>query len=320
LTAQFSPQPSATNTPTKTRIPPTKAPTATATSQRECNWANFIADVSIPDGTEIERGAAFTKTWRLKNAGNCTWTTNYNFVFTGGESFEAPTRIGLPNTVNPGETLDLSLLLEAPTYPGNYTGYFMLSNGEGNRFGVGPTADEPVWVNIIVRNPDQIVIDLADIYCQAQWKSSVEGKLPCPGDPSSSDIGYVLIRHNPLREDGSVENEPGLITSPDSSEYGFIYGIFPSFIVEKGDIFKSVIGCSYDNPGCDLNFELRYQIEGGAMTTIKAWHEIYDGNYHFATADLSDLAGFKVNLILIVENNGTAENNRGLWIAPRIMR
>lgn len=321
LTAQFTPMPSPTGTPTVTSIPPTRIPTSTSTPiLRNCNWAEFVRDISIPDGTEIEGGAAFTKTWRLRNVGECAWTMDYNIVFIGGESFRAPVRIGMPRIVEPGETVDISLLLEAPTYPGSYTGYFMLSDGEGDRFGIGVNAERQFWVNIIVRPPDEVILNLEKIYCEASWKSSVEGSLPCPGDELSNDTGFVVRKENPIREDGAVENEPGLITSPDNSNYGFIYGTYPSFTIQKGDIFKSVIGCSYDNPGCNLTFELRYQIEGGAMRTIKSWTEIYDGIYHSIIADLSDLAGLKVNLILFVENNGSIENNRGMWIAPRIMR
>jgi hypothetical protein len=321
LTAQFTPLPSKTATPTVTPIPPTKVPTSTATPfVRNCNWAEFVRDITIPDGTEIEGGAAFTKTWRLRNVGECTWTLDYNIVFVGGESFSAPVRIGMPRVVAPGETVDISLLLEAPTYPGSYPGYFMLSDGQGDRFGAGVNADQQFWVSIVVRSPDDVVFSFIDSYCRANWWSSVDDSLPCPGDELSDNSGFVVRKENPIREDGAVENEPGLITSPDSSDYGYIYGIYPNLLIQKGDIFKSLIGCSYDSPGCNLTFELRYQIEGGAMRTIKSWTEIYDGIYHSIIADLSDLAGFNVNLILFVENNGSTENNRGMWIAPRIMR
>lgn len=320
-TAEFTPEPSLTLTPTVTAIPPTKVPTSTGTPVlQNCNWAEFVRDVTIPDGKEIKGGAAFTKTWRLRNVGECTWTMNYNIVFVGGESFGAPVRIGMPRVVEPGETVDISLLLEAPTYPGSYTGYFMLSDGEGDRFGTGVNADQQIWVSIIVRSPDDVILNLEEIYCEAAWRSSVKGSLPCPGDETSGETGFIVRKQNPIREDGAAENEPGLITSPDNSDYGFIYGVYPSFVVHKGDIFKSVIGCAFDSPGCDLRFELRYQLDGGTMRTIKAWTEIYDGLYHSIITDLSDLAGFEVNLILYVENNGSAANNRGLWIAPRILR
>jgi len=39
-----------------------------------CDRAQFISDVTVPDGTTFAPGATFTKTWRLKNSGTCTWT------------------------------------------------------------------------------------------------------------------------------------------------------------------------------------------------------------------------------------------------------
>ena len=48
--------------------------------------AQFVADVTVPDGTRYDPGATFTKTWRLKNIGTCTWTTSYTLVFDSGDA------------------------------------------------------------------------------------------------------------------------------------------------------------------------------------------------------------------------------------------
>lgn len=320
-TAGYTPEPSATSTSTVTPIPLTTVPTPRMTpTLRNCNWAEFVRDISIPDGTELNGGETFSKTWRLRNIGDCPWTIDYNIVFVGGESFRVPSRIGMPTFVGPGEMIDITILMEAPVYPGNYRGYFMLADRQRERFGTGVDTDGQLWVDIIVRTPDEISYDFAQNYCRADWKSSVEADLSCPGDVTTVDSGFVSFQENPIREDGSVENEPALITSPDSTSYGFIYGIYPSITIRKGDLFRSVIGCSFDSPGCDVTFELRYLIQGKAMRTIKLWEEDYDGIYHSVSTDLSDLAGYTVNLILYVGNNGSSENSRGVWIAPRIMR
>jgi hypothetical protein len=320
-TAGYTPEPSATSTSTVTPIPPTTMPTPRITpTLRNCNWAEFVRDISIPDGTVLNGGETFSKTWRLRNIGDCPWTTDYDIVFVGGESFNAPNRIGMPTFVGPSEMVDITILMEAPVYPGNYRGYFMLADRQGEQFGTGADADGQLWVDVIVRSPDEVSYDFAQNYCRADWKSSIEGDLPCPGDLTAVDTGFVSFQENPIREDGSVENEPALIMSPDSTNYGFIYGIYPSITIRKGDLFRSVIGCSFDSPGCDITFELRYLIQGEAMRTIKSWEEGYDGIYHSVSTDLSDLAGYTVNLILYVGNNGSSENSQGVWIAPRILR
>lgn len=320
-TAQVTPTPRPTSTLTRTPIPPTRTSTPTALPTIGfCNWAQFVNDITIPDGSEIPAGASFRKIWRLKNLGTCQWTADYALVFVGGQSFNAPLRTRFGETVRPGESVTVSVQLEAPISPENYTGYFMLEDDEGERFGVGADANESIWVNIVVSPADQIIYNFVNNYCEAAWQSGTTVPLPCPGDETAQNSGFVVRKDNPRREDGAVENEPGLITSPDDADRGYIFGIFPAIDIEEGDLFRSVIGCEYDNPGCNLIFELRYQISGGRIRTLANWHEVYDAQYRSINVNLSDLAGYRVNFILYIENNGTALNNRGLWLMPRIMR
>ncbi|KXK11504.1 MAG: hypothetical protein UZ14_CFX002002738 [Chloroflexi bacterium OLB14] len=52
---------------------PSDTSTASAAS---CYWAQFVADVTIPDGTNFAANTAFKKTWRIKNIGSCAWNSN----------------------------------------------------------------------------------------------------------------------------------------------------------------------------------------------------------------------------------------------------
>src|SRR5512143_3278895 len=56
-------------------IPAATISTQPAAALSSCDWAQFVADVTVPDGTSYAPGTTFTKTWRLKNIGSCTWTT-----------------------------------------------------------------------------------------------------------------------------------------------------------------------------------------------------------------------------------------------------
>lgn len=87
--------------------------------------AQFIADVTIPDGSVITPGAAFVKTWRVKNNGTCTWTSDYQVVFDSGQSMNGIAPVSLSPT-STGNTVDISINLVAPTEPGNYTGRWRL--------------------------------------------------------------------------------------------------------------------------------------------------------------------------------------------------
>src|SRR5690606_7728190 len=69
--------------PTVVYIPP--AATLTPTPQSICLKAALVSDVTIPDGTKLDPGETFTKTWRFRNAGTCAWTTEFDIVFVSGD-------------------------------------------------------------------------------------------------------------------------------------------------------------------------------------------------------------------------------------------
>lgn len=100
-----------------------------------CDAMGFVADVTIPDGTDINVGAIFTKTWRLQNIGSCTWTTSYSVVFNNGNQMGGPSSQKLKSSVAPGATVDITMQLTAPSSPGNYSGAWNLRNTAGENFG-----------------------------------------------------------------------------------------------------------------------------------------------------------------------------------------
>jgi hypothetical protein len=57
--------PTVTPIPTNTPVPPQNT--------SSCNQATFIKDVTVGDGTVFTPGTEFTKIWRLKNTGKCSW-------------------------------------------------------------------------------------------------------------------------------------------------------------------------------------------------------------------------------------------------------
>ena len=124
----------ATTIPTATILPATNTLVPTATTSTPCNLAGFIADVTVPDGTEFAGGDTFTKTWRLKNLGTCAWTTSYKMVFSHGDQMDGAGEVALPITVPPGQTIDLSINLKAPDAAGTYRGDYKLMDSSGNLF------------------------------------------------------------------------------------------------------------------------------------------------------------------------------------------
>ncbi len=135
--ALTTPLPTATNAPAaETASTPTPAPvsetvTPPGNNSPSCDAARFVADVTIPDGTQLGPGAAFVKTWRLKNTGSCTWNTSYSLAFDAGDAMGGPANLPLPGAVAPGQEIDLSVSLIAPTKAGKYRGYWRLQNATG---------------------------------------------------------------------------------------------------------------------------------------------------------------------------------------------
>ena len=141
--------PSATNTPVPTATleatntpAVTNTPAATTTSSGGggggtggCDAAQFVSDVTIPDGEELAPDAQFVKTWRLRNAGTCTWSTSYAVVFVSGNAMGGPASQALTDSIAPGTTADISVTLKAPHELGEYTGYWALRNATNQTFG-----------------------------------------------------------------------------------------------------------------------------------------------------------------------------------------
>jgi hypothetical protein len=314
---QFTPT-SMSTTPTSTNSPITYIPSNTSVPIVLCDAAIFIKDVTVPDGTSIGRGAVFTKTWRIQNIGTCTWTTSYALVFVNGDQMSAPSGIFIPNNVNPGQIIDLSVTMTAPSTDGHYQGFWKLRDSSGALFGIGPDGQGAFWTDIYVSGPFYTAYDFSASYCDASWDSNI-GNLSCPGT-SGDNNGYVLRLDHPVMENGMTEDRAGLLTVPGNVYNGYIRGKFPAFGVHAGDRFHSLINCQYQAYSCNVVFRLSYQVDNGDIRTFGQWNEIYEGEYYPVDIDLSPLAGQNVRFILMVTANGAFNQDYALWFAPRIVR
>lgn len=314
--------PTATLPPTSTPVPPTSTPiiptfppSATALP---CNAAQFVQDVTIPDGSTLSANATFTKTWRLRNTGACTWTNTYDIVFTGGHSMSGPTVVDLPGNVLPGQVIDVSVDLTAPSGEGHYRGDWKLRDSAGVIFGLGRTGAS-FYVDIRVAGTSaNFSGDFVSGVCQAEWGSGA-GTLSCSG-ASNDSRGYVYRVDSPTLESGYLEDESALLTHPQMVNDGIIRGKYPAMRIESGHHFRAIIGCTYETSGCDVNFQLDYQIGSGPIQTLRTWHEVYDKTFAPVDVDLSSLAGSDVRLILTVLANGSSNNDKALWLAPRVVK
>ena len=160
-TIAILPATSVPETPLEATATPGEAATATATqpptatsspTPGNCtNQIDFVDDITVPDDTAFLPGQIFTKTWRLRNTGTCTWTTAYALVFVNGNSLNATSPSPLVASIPPQTDLDISVTMTAPGVPGTYTSNWMLSEPSGTTFGLGIDGSNPFWARIVVQ-------------------------------------------------------------------------------------------------------------------------------------------------------------------------
>jgi hypothetical protein len=125
---------------------------AAAAAAADCaNRVTYVADVTIPDNTVLAPGQEFVKTWRLRNDGDCAWTTGYALEFVEGDAMGFTGSQLLTTPVEPGQEAEITVTLTAPNTPGTYRSDWQLSNEQGSFFGLGANADVSFYVQIIVQ-------------------------------------------------------------------------------------------------------------------------------------------------------------------------
>lgn len=317
-----------TQTPVNTKTPlpmPTFAPPTITNTPAPCNWIQFVSDVTVADGTIFAPGAEFTKTWRLKNQGACTWSNDFELVFINGDAMGGPVSVEIGKTVEPGKTIDLSVKLKAPSSEGEYTGYWKLKTTNGDVFGWGPNAGKSFWVDIKVQKQStgkmdsDHPLDFAYNVCEAVWRNS-KRTLACPSEANDYKNGSITRTSKPRLEGGYQDDETSLIMIPNDGDGGVIYGTYPGVKIKDGDRFKALAGCYYDNEDCSVLLQLNYINDDGDMVLLGEWKEKYDSKYTQIDVDLSELAGEKVQLVLLVHNRGNSTDDKVFWMVPRISR
>lgn len=258
--------------------------------------ATFVEDVTVPDDTTFPANHSFIKTWQIKNSGTCTWDTSYAVVFDSGEQMAGTSPTPLPKVVAPGETVDISVSFTTPGASGTYQSDWLLQNGKGVKFGVGPKADETFYVRIIVTE------SLTDLNLgAADWTDSF----------ANSSSWYLLnsgnvkweVKNDALQmtaTNAGGNEEWGISNRPDLNDFylqaTFTTGAQCSGLDRYGFLFRApdpnkgyVLDIS-----CDGRYRL-YKWDGQTYTAIQEW-----------TADANILPGpDKTNKIGVWAKNDT---------------
>lgn len=118
LTKTLVPVP--TTSPTPKIIEPSLTPPEitvtleTPATANPCYNLLYIEDVTIPDGTQMKAGEAFTKTWLVQNVGGCAWRAGFTFNHYGGDGMRGST-VTLTDAIPTGAKREISVQLVVPS-------------------------------------------------------------------------------------------------------------------------------------------------------------------------------------------------------------
>lgn len=128
--------------PSTTPVPVSLPPTLTSQCASD---AQFVEDLTLPDGTEVLPGAALDKRWLMLNRGSCGWGPEYRLVQIGESRIEAPRELALYPAV-PGAQAVWQVAMVAPQEKGEYISRWRAQAPDGTLFG------DEVYVQVVV-NP-----------------------------------------------------------------------------------------------------------------------------------------------------------------------
>ncbi|MBN2388943.1 MAG: hypothetical protein JXB85_18150 [Anaerolineales bacterium] len=139
-TALPSPTFTLTLTPTRTATPPptatlTATPEPSATPTPPCSFnLDFLADLTVPDGTVFAPGSPIDKQWLVLNNSTCDWTSAFRLRLVAGDPLGAPPEQAL-YPARAGAQAVIRIAFSAPLEPGEYTSGWQAFAPDGTAFG-----------------------------------------------------------------------------------------------------------------------------------------------------------------------------------------
>ena len=173
-------------------------PTPTVDNGIPCNSSKFVSE-TIPDFTNYQPGATFSKTWTLRNAGDCDWTEDYKFEFEEGSRMGGESVIPVNTVIEPNETITFKVNLKAPDTAGDYVGVWRLKAADGEKLG-------KYWVKIKVGGGAPPAGDFAVTSVQLSLDSGADPKVIANITAGAAGIvTYKWQDNGGVEKSGSVE-------------------------------------------------------------------------------------------------------------------
>jgi hypothetical protein len=138
-------------------------------------------------------------------------------VFSGGDAMDAPASVQLTSgTVNPGQNVDVSVDLTAPTSEGTYRGNWQLRDPSDVLFGVENSTSGLFWVEINVVKPEVTVT----IVWTSRGQVYDDGTVGTPNNSGDSSVnkglqGFITYDLSSLPDDAEITKVKFIYTSYD---------------------------------------------------------------------------------------------------------
>jgi hypothetical protein len=129
--------------PALTTPTPQPGPSLPTPTEPCSNDAQFVEDLTLPDGTLVLPGAALDKRWLILNRGSCAWGPEYRLVQIGDSRIRGPRELALYPAVAGGQAT-WQVPLVAPQEEGEYISRWQAQAPDGMPFG------DEVYVQIVV--------------------------------------------------------------------------------------------------------------------------------------------------------------------------
>jgi len=236
--------------------------TVAADNQSCEDSASFVEDVTIPDNTVMASNEAFTKTWRLRNTGTCTWDSSYLVAYISGTAMSQQPGywiVSQGQTVPAGQTVDVSLGMTSPVDYGDYTSYWGLKKLDGEFISIQDGANgNSFYVKIKVGNS---VSDKGNITTASIDIEREEGSGAVCGNNASYFVHAYISADGPTTAAYEINSTAGQISagyfqsSPDGPVLPVVTGTLVFDQADTKSINLRFIG-PYPYPG-DITVNLR---------------------------------------------------------------
>lgn len=185
-----------------------------------------------------------------------------------------------------------------------------------------PASPTPDLLPIEFPEPGTVVLDFVALVCNARWTNGAFD-LPCPGNRNDIAEGFITSMDNAVAEGMIPVVAPVLIALPGlGGEHGAgLFGRYPPLTIQSNDTFYAILACQ-ENAACDVVFALTYiDAQGNYQHDMGwSWQHSFGGGPVPVQVDLSPLAGQTVELMLVVLDQGTPQDDWVLWIYPYVAR